>query len=205
MQLVPGGHTCLSSSWLCWHFFGCCKGSQVFWNSKSLWSSFGTLHCALDRHKNRDLPLLDHIQVNYLICYWIICICIRVENKIYLFSCTIYMTDTLSFYLDSSTSVTAPAMVAVFPAYYIFNSLLILLLVLHVIWTYLILRVVYNSILMGQVRNWNFHKLYSFFHFKPLSIPCLIFFLFLFSVRWRRISVVPPVKSCQRAQGAHSL
>lgn len=55
------------------------------------------------------------------------------------------------FWIIYSTSVTAPDMVAIFPAYYIFNSLLILLLVLHVIWTYLILRVVYNSILMGSM------------------------------------------------------
>jgi sphingoid base N-palmitoyltransferase len=41
--------------------------------------------------------------------------------------------------------------IEMFPAYYIFNFLLLLLLVLHVGWTYLILRIVYNSIIAGQV------------------------------------------------------
>jgi hypothetical protein len=49
------------------------------------------------------------------------------------------------------TSIEAPTIIEMFPAYYIFNFLLLLLLVLHVGWTYLILRIVYNSIIAGQV------------------------------------------------------
>lgn len=38
-----------------------------------------------------------------------------------------------------------------FPAYYIFNSLLIALLALHIVWTYLILQIAYNAIQQGEV------------------------------------------------------
>lgn len=51
----------------------------------------------------------------------------------------------------SSTSIDAPKVVPMFPGYYIFNSLLLVLLVLHVFWTYLILRIVYNSLIAGQM------------------------------------------------------
>lgn len=39
-----------------------------------------------------------------------------------------------------------------FPAYFIFNSLLVLLLLLHIAWTYLILLIVKSSLKSGQVR-----------------------------------------------------
>lgn len=40
-----------------------------------------------------------------------------------------------------------------FPAYYIFNGLLILLLVLHCFWTYLILKIAYNSLNAGHMER----------------------------------------------------
>jgi len=46
-----------------------------------------------------------------------------------------------------------------FPAYYIFNSLLILLLFLHAIWTYLILKIAYRAFNAGQVCATNLYKL----------------------------------------------
>lgn len=58
-----------------------------------------------------------------------------------------------------STSIEAPKIVPMFPAYYIFNSLLILLLLLHLIWTYLILKIAYNSFNAGQVRGVELYKL----------------------------------------------
>lgn len=39
----------------------------------------------------------------------------------------------------------------IFPAYYLFNSLLCLLLCLHLVWTWLILQVAIKSIGSGQV------------------------------------------------------
>jgi len=44
-----------------------------------------------------------------------------------------------------STTIEAPQIVEMFPAYYIFNGLLSILLVLHTIWTYFILKLVYNA------------------------------------------------------------
>jgi hypothetical protein len=39
-----------------------------------------------------------------------------------------------------------------FPAYYIFNFLLSILLVLHVTWTYYILKILYRAIYSNKVR-----------------------------------------------------
>lgn len=50
-----------------------------------------------------------------------------------------------------STSVEAPSILPMFPAYYIFNTLLILLLVLHIGWTYLIIQIAIKAIKSGQV------------------------------------------------------
>lgn len=52
-----------------------------------------------------------------------------------------------------STSIEAPKLVPMFPAYYIFNGLLIVLLVLHIFWTYLILKIAYNSLNAGQMEG----------------------------------------------------
>ena len=50
-----------------------------------------------------------------------------------------------------SSVVEAPQILPMFPAYYIFNGLLILLLILHIAWTYLILLIVKSSLKSGQV------------------------------------------------------
>ena len=52
-----------------------------------------------------------------------------------------------------NTLFEATNIVPMFPAYYIFNSLLILLLVLHVYWTYFILRIIVNSAVKGKVED----------------------------------------------------
>ncbi|XP_055693041.1 ceramide synthase 5 [Lutzomyia longipalpis] len=52
-----------------------------------------------------------------------------------------------------NTSVEAPRILPMFPAYYIFNSLLVLLLVLHVVWTYLILQIAYTAVKSGQMEG----------------------------------------------------
>ncbi|XP_071517911.1 ceramide synthase 6 isoform X7 [Panulirus ornatus] len=52
-----------------------------------------------------------------------------------------------------STAIDAPTIVPMFPAYYIFNGLLFVLLVLHVYWTYLILRIIANTITKGNVED----------------------------------------------------
>jgi hypothetical protein len=49
-----------------------------------------------------------------------------------------------------STLTDGPIYVATFPVY-VFNCLLILLLVLHVIWTYMLLRAVHKYVVVGQV------------------------------------------------------
>ncbi|KAJ0173276.1 hypothetical protein K1T71_011452 [Dendrolimus kikuchii] len=57
------------------------------------------------------------------------------------------------FYLIWSTSIRAPMLLPMFAAYYIFNSLLILLLTLHIVWTWLILQIAYNTIKAGQMEG----------------------------------------------------
>ena len=52
-----------------------------------------------------------------------------------------------------STTIEAPQIVEMFPAYYIFNGLLSILLVLHVIWTYFILKIIYKAMYSGKVNS----------------------------------------------------
>lgn len=52
-----------------------------------------------------------------------------------------------------STSIEAPRILPMYPVYYIFNSLLIALLVLHLIWTYMILQIVVQTIRAGQMEG----------------------------------------------------
>lgn len=56
-----------------------------------------------------------------------------------------------------STSIEAPKVLPMFPAYYIFNSLLLILLGLHIFWTYLILKMVYGALygdhVQGDIRS----------------------------------------------------
>ncbi|OWR55056.1 ceramide synthase 6 like protein [Danaus plexippus plexippus] len=57
------------------------------------------------------------------------------------------------FYIIWSTSIRAPMLLPMFPAYYIFNSLLCLLLILHIVWTCLILQIAYITIKAGQMEG----------------------------------------------------
>ncbi|XP_045770696.1 ceramide synthase 5-like isoform X1 [Maniola jurtina] len=57
------------------------------------------------------------------------------------------------FYIIWSTSIRAPMLLPMFAAYYIFNSLLCLLLALHMLWTWLILQVAYKSINAGKMEG----------------------------------------------------
>ncbi|CAB0043426.1 unnamed protein product [Trichogramma brassicae] len=57
------------------------------------------------------------------------------------------------FWIIYSTLIEAPKIVPMFPAYYIFNSLLSLLLVLHAFWTWLILKIAYNAFNAGQMEG----------------------------------------------------
>lgn len=50
-----------------------------------------------------------------------------------------------------STTVEAPSILPMYPVYYIFNSLLIMLLGLHLIWTYMILQIVVQTFKVGKM------------------------------------------------------
>ncbi|XP_044741192.1 ceramide synthase 6 [Chrysoperla carnea] len=62
-------------------------------------------------------------------------------------------TGFYPFWIIRSTSIEAPKILPMFPAYYIFNTLLLLLLVLHIIWTWLILRIAYHALRAGQMEG----------------------------------------------------
>lgn len=57
------------------------------------------------------------------------------------------------FWIIHNTSIVTPTLLPVFPAYYIFNGLLLLLLSLHVVWTYLILKIAYKALMAGQMEG----------------------------------------------------
>lgn len=67
----------------------------------------------------------------------------------------IWIVTRLGFYprIIYSSSVEAPQILPMFPAYYIFNSLLVALLLLHIVWTYLILQIAYNALKVGQMEK----------------------------------------------------
>jgi len=83
----------------------------------------------------------------------------RVCDTLFVFFTLSWLVTRLGFFpfwIINNTLFGAALIVPMFPAYYIFNSLLIILLVLHLFWTYLILRVAYKSILVGKVSKWSF-------------------------------------------------
>uniref|UniRef100_A0A5S6QMH9 TLC domain-containing protein n=1 Tax=Trichuris muris TaxID=70415 RepID=A0A5S6QMH9_TRIMR len=57
------------------------------------------------------------------------------------------------FRIIYSTTIEAPALVSFFAAYYTFNSLLLVLLALQLIWTYLILRIAVNTFRSGEMND----------------------------------------------------
>ncbi len=103
------------------------------------------------------------------------CISILVPLQV----CAIFLADftfevfvclkSLHFLLHS-TCIGAKKIVPMFPAYYIFNSLLLMLLLLHIIWTYFILKVLYRAILSGQVLKSHSFPL-SLVDTKPIFAP----------------------------------
>ncbi|XP_052865991.1 ceramide synthase 5 [Anopheles cruzii] len=79
----------------------------------------------------------------------------KVCDTIFAFFTVIWIITRLMLYprIIYSSSVEAPQILPMFPAYYIFNTLLILLLVLHIGWTYLILQIVVKAIKAGQMEG----------------------------------------------------
>ncbi|KRF82662.1 ceramide synthase 6 isoform X1 [Drosophila virilis] len=77
----------------------------------------------------------------------------KVCDAIFAIFTVVWIVTRLGFYprIIYSSSVEAPRILPMFPAYYIFNSLLLMLLVLHVIWTYMILKIVVDSLQKGLV------------------------------------------------------
>ena len=81
-----------------------------------------------------------------------------------------------------STTIEAPQIVEMFPAYYIFNALLAILLMLHVIWTYFILKIVYKAMYTGKVILESFFSLKSieyakskcFYHLYAMYVYILV-------------------------------
>jgi hypothetical protein len=75
--------------------------------------------------------------------------------------------------------------VPMFPAYYIFNSLLSLLLILHAFWTWLILKIAYNAFYAGLVII-----LSDYEHYVSInSLYFLYIFVYVVSFRWKAIFV----------------
>jgi len=56
-------------------------------------------------------------------------------------------------YVMNSTLIEAPKIVPMFPAYYIFNGMLMILLVLHAFWTYYILKVAVKAVVSGKIED----------------------------------------------------
>lgn len=55
------------------------------------------------------------------------------------------------FWIIRATLLEAPGIISIFPGYFIFNTLLLLLLGLHIYWTWLILKILHESFKAGQM------------------------------------------------------
>ncbi|VDP28608.1 unnamed protein product [Soboliphyme baturini] len=57
------------------------------------------------------------------------------------------------FKIIYSTTIEAPSLIQFFPVYYIFNCLLLILLVLQLFWSFLILRIALNAVRSGEMED----------------------------------------------------
>ncbi|KAK9754229.1 TLC domain [Popillia japonica] len=72
----------------------------------------------------------------------------RICDAIFAFFTVLWIVTRLGvfpFWIIHNTTIVTPTLLPVFPAYYIFNGLLLLLLSLHIVWTYLILKIAYKA------------------------------------------------------------
>lgn len=120
--------------WLRWYLVG---GGNLFWE----WcAEIGNLFLFLQASK---MALYSKRQ--------------RVCDTCFLFFTLTWLITRVGlfpFWIIRNTAIGAAEIVPMFPAYYIFNGLLMLLLVLHLFWTYLILKMVYKSLLVGKVSTY---------------------------------------------------
>lgn len=85
-------------------------------------------------------------------------VCDALRNTAVFVSSQLTFLHASSLFLYSvlySTMLEAPALIVWFPVYYIFNSLLLVLQVLHILWSYMITRIVLNAITGHGVRCTN--------------------------------------------------
>lgn len=77
----------------------------------------------------------------------------KICDTIFAIFIVIWLVTRLGMYprIIYSSSYEATKILPMFPAYYIFNSLLLLLLVLHIGWTYLIFQIAVQALRAGQV------------------------------------------------------
>ena len=130
LQMRSSGSCC---SWLLWHIPWAGQAVPLRQAEHPLWYHLRHLRCCLVLHQAWALSYLDTFQVLY------------------------YRTNMgqtcITLLLCFSATIEAPQMVEMFPAYYIFNGLLSVLLVLHVIWTYFILKIAFHAVLAKKVES----------------------------------------------------
>lgn len=64
------------------------------------------------------------------------------------------MFVSLFFRILNSTMFESWAIVGPYPSWWVFNVLLLVLQVLHIIWSYLIARIAVKAVLRGKVGHW---------------------------------------------------
>lgn len=66
-----------------------------------------------------------------------------------------WLVTRLGFYprVIYSTTIEAPRIIDAPMAYYVFNSMLILLLCIHIVWTFIILKAIYKAIKVGKIEG----------------------------------------------------
>lgn len=60
----------------------------------------------------------------------------------------------ISFRILNTTLFESWELIGPYPSWWLFNGLLITLQMLHIIWSYLIIRTAYKALMRGKVRFW---------------------------------------------------
>lgn len=96
---------------------------------------------------NRDIFLFKAAKLTKYANYQKIC------DGFFAIFTVLWIVTRLGFFprIIYSMSFDGPRVVEIFPAFYIFLALLMMLLVLHIAWTYLILKIAYIALNCGQM------------------------------------------------------
>ncbi|XP_071380696.1 ceramide synthase 5 isoform X2 [Centroberyx affinis] len=172
-QDKPSTHTKFCESMWRFTFYLCIftYGIQFLWQSPWMWD---TRHCWYSYPYQLLTPGLYHYYVTELAFYWSLMFSQFTDIKrkaaklanyakyqrlcdflFIVFSVVFFITRLVIFpiWILNTTLFESWAIIGPYPSWWLFNSLLLILQVLHIIWSYLIARIALKAMLRGKVCN----------------------------------------------------